>query len=249
MISIAFVDLDDTLFSTLHKHRDGADLEPAAHLRDGSIISYSSPQQRALLAWLRPFNRIIPVTARTEEAYRRVRIDFGDMAIVSHGATILHGGLPDPAWAAHVDTGLATQLPPLEILMADLREHPAALNVRLAGEPGRPAYLMAKDPDRDPDRVRAAAVDVVEPWIATHPAYTLHRNGNNLAVLPPCVNKATAVAHLIKRLRTDHGGELFLVGAGDSRSDADFMSLCDVAIVPTGAQLWRTLADSAKGSS
>src|SRR5687768_4814356 len=71
--AIAFVDLDDTLFSSLRKQPpQPSGLEPAALLRNGELISWSNPAQRALLAFLQASAEVIPVTARNVGAFRRV---------------------------------------------------------------------------------------------------------------------------------------------------------------------------------
>ena len=66
--------------------------------------------------------------------------------------------------------------------------------------------------------------------------YFIHRNGNNLAVLPKTLNKARAVAYLRAELEAEHG-PIVSFGMGDSRSDARFMAECDYAIIPNGTQL------------
>jgi predicted mannosyl-3-phosphoglycerate phosphatase (HAD superfamily) len=68
-----------------------------------------------------------------------------------------------------------------------------------------------------------------------------HLNGNNLAVLPKIINKETAVGYLLDRYRRRHP-ELLTFGAGDSRTDAAFISLCDYALIPKNTQLFKTLA-------
>lgn len=241
MFQVAFVDLDDTLFSSLHKQGDTDDLVSAAVLRNGSVISYSSPQQRALTRWIHGSDLVVPVTARTADAFNRVVLKFRSYAVLSHGATILAADqVPDQTWAQRVDLSLATELLPL----ADLRRRLEAeygcegdLNVRVAGEPGRPAYLMAKSMAKNPAPVRVASQECVRPWIAANPGYTHHLNGNNLAVLPPSIGKRAAVAYLIEKLTAEHG-DLFIVGAGDSLTDAPFLSLCHAAVIPTKSQIW-----------
>lgn len=241
MYQVAFVDFDDTLFSSLHKQSGEKPLEPAALLVDGSVISYASPQQLALIRWLRQSDMVVPVTARTVDAFNRVLVKFSGCAIVSHGATILTAdGSPDLAWASAVDRGLERDLPVLNGLLDHLhREHGGAggLHVRMTGEPGRPAYLMAKDPGKDPSKVARAFERCVIPWVSANAGFTHHINGNNMAVVPPSIGKRAAVAYVIEKLRREHA-DLFTIGAGDSFTDAPFMSLCDVALVPTASQLW-----------
>lgn len=241
MIQVAFVDLDDTLFSSLHKQDESSDLEPAALLKDGSVISYSSPQQRALTKWIGESDFVIPVTARTSEAFNRVLLKFSGYAVVSHGATIITPGqVVDQTWARRVDSALEGEMQVLAGLHRDLEaEHGGenGLHVRFTGEPGRPAYLMAKNPAKDPAPVRCAFESCVKPWVQANTGFIPHINGNNLAVLPPSIGKRAAVAYLIEKFKAEHG-DIFIVGAGDSLTDAPFLSLCHAALVPTKSQIW-----------
>lgn len=241
MFQIAFVDLDDTLFSSLHKQNECTGLESAALLREGTVISFSSPEQRALTSWIQQSDMVVPVTARTSEAFKRVLVKFHSFSVVSHGGTILLADqTPDLAWAHLIDEGLAAEMPALAELQRQLDAEfggEDGLKIRMAGEPNRPTYLMAKDPGKDPEKVRAASEHCVKPWIQAHPGYMHHLNGNNLAILPPSISKRAAVAYLIQKLRASHG-ELFVVGAGDSLTDAPFLSLCHAALIPTRSQVW-----------
>ena len=67
-----------------------------------------------------------------------------------------------------------------------------------------------------------------------------HLNGNNLAVLPKIINKESAVSYLIDGYKRQHP-ELVTFGAGDSKTDAPFMALCDYALIPKNTQLFNTL--------
>lgn len=244
MFQVAFVDLDDTLFSSLHKQGEVIGLEPASLLRDGSIISYASPHQRALTRWLHESDLVVPVTARTVDAFRRVLLEFKGCAVLSHGATVLAPDqTPDQEWARRVDAALVSELQVLAELQQKLQAGyggPAGLDVRIAGEPGRPAYLMAKSSTKDAALVRLASETLVVPWVAANPAFMHHLNGNNLAVLPPSIGKRAAVAYLIEKFKSSHG-DIFIVGAGDSLTDVPFLSLCHAALVPTRSQIWDTL--------
>lgn len=240
---IVLTDLDDTLFSSIRKQggrsapAEASTLEVAATLRDGRPISYTSSIQRAFIGWLRRADLVVPVTARTTEAFKRVNIRFDGGAVVEHGATILRADHTScPVWAARVNAALANEWAPLEALHAQMR---SALgpqySVRLAGD-GRPVYLMVKHLDGDEAAIRGAFETLVRPWADHHPGYHLHINGNNLAVMPPSISKRAAVAWLICDLRLAHPGACF-VGAGDSSTDWSFMDLCDFAIVPQGSQI------------
>lgn len=247
--TLAFVDLDDTLFSSERKQDcPQADLVPAALLRSGDAVSYSSPAQRALLRMLQAADQIIPVTARNIDAYRRVLIAFDGPAIVSHGATVLYpDGSVDPQWREVVAPKLQAAKHELKGLLAHLQEHVAdtGLRPRLVFDGEQPVYLVVKHATGDADAVAMLARTVVTNWLGERDDYTLHVNGNNLAVIPPGVGKAAAVSFLLDRERAQHGMP-FTIGAGDSLTDLEFLQLCDVALLPGRSQLSQAMSAAAQ---
>jgi hydroxymethylpyrimidine pyrophosphatase-like HAD family hydrolase len=243
---LAFVDLDDTLFSSARKQTSSTGLVPAALLRSGDVVSYSNPAQRGLSRLLDCADELIPVTARSVEAYRRVLLRFAGRAVVSYGATILLAdGSIDPEWAERVAPLLARARGALEVLservLAAYAPARTGLQVQLMSDHADPAYLVVRQDGKDTGLLQEVGLTVVADWLAQHAGFTLHLNGRILAVIPPGLGKAAAVAHLIEQARRVHG-TLFTVGAGDSLTDLDFMRLCDLAVVPARTQLAEALA-------
>jgi hydroxymethylpyrimidine pyrophosphatase-like HAD family hydrolase len=109
---------------------------------------------------------------------------------------------------------------------------------RLVEDYNTPFYIVVKDPDKQPDRLAQIEREALQDWVASEAGqgFYLHRNSNNLAVLPKTLNKARAVHYLRQQLQAEHG-EIMTLGMGDSQSDARFMAACDYAIVPSGTQL------------
>lgn len=246
---LAFVDLDDTLFSSARKQLHAQDLQPAARLRSGDVFSYSNPAQRGLQHLLACAQEIIPVTARSIEAYGRVLLPFSGRAVVSYGATILlPGGGIDPEWAGHVAPLLAQARGELESLaehvIAACEPRSSGLQVQLVSDAADPAYLVVRQAAGETRLVHEAALTVVADWLTQHQGFKLHVNGRILAVIPPGLGKEAAVAYLIEQERRAHG-TLFTVGAGDSLSDLAFMRLCDLALIPARTQLAAALAEAA----
>ena len=237
-----FADLDDTLFQSLEKcgGRDG--LLPAAFLRDGSPISYTTEGQRAFIAFAQDGMTMIPTTARNLDAFRRVELPFSSWAVLDYGGVVLQpDGSIDRAWQQHMQGAMQAALPGLQELAALIdawaERTGFAGRARLIEDFGMPFYLVVKDPAKVAARLEPIETDVVAPWIAAgRRDYFIHRNGNNLAILPNALNKAHAVAHVSARLREEHG-DILTFGMGDSRSDARFMAACDYAIVPRRTQL------------
>ncbi|MCA1530755.1 MULTISPECIES: hypothetical protein [Bradyrhizobium] len=238
--AIALVDLDDTLFQTLRKCPPDlpADrLTPLGFARDGSPLSYATPRQMQFLEWLADTTHLVPVTARSLDALRRARIPFR-AAVCAHGGVVLDdSGQVDMDWAATIAdraAPFASQLAGLaEAIRRRARDRGIAVNARVLVEDALPLYTVAKHEDAD----AAALFAVVDAAVPSLPkGWTDHRNGNNVALTPPYLGKAHAVAYILPGLRARFP-DAPVIGIGDSRTDAPFMGLCDFAMMPTRSQL------------
>ena len=243
MRRLIFLDLDDTLFQTRPKCPSATALHPAAYLADGQAHSFMTPRQRALWQWLEDQSTLIPTTARDHAALRRVELPFTSWRIIDYGGVILTpDGTPDADWLAQMAAQSQASQATLNALLADVLAFSArarlAIRARLIADFAIPFYLVAKyhaDRAADLDRLQH---ELAAPWVADHAAdYRLHRNGNNLAILPRWLGKEQAVRYLIQRLTSDWG-ELLTIGIGDSLIDAAFMAECDYSITPRDSQLF-----------
>jgi hydroxymethylpyrimidine pyrophosphatase-like HAD family hydrolase len=240
-----FADLDDTLFQTLEKCAGLGpleSLEPAAYYSNGSICSYTTPAQRAFFALVSEGMTVIPTTARSLDAFSRVNLGFSSYAILNFGGIILQpDGAIDQDWQVRMDDLMQTALPGLQEIAAHIEDWCAQTGYggrpRLVEDAGTPFFVVVKDPDKVALNLERVEREVVLPWLADDGNdYCVHRNGNNLAILPRTLDKAEAVAWITQRLRREHG-EIVTFGMGDSRSDARFMADCDYAIIPRRTQL------------
>ncbi|MEN2749118.1 hypothetical protein [Sphingomonas sp. T9W2] len=238
--AIALVDLDDTLFQTLRKCPEDVAvkyLTPLGFARDGSPLSYATPRQMSFLNWLVDTTHLVPVTARSLDALRRAHIPFR-AAICAHGGVVLgEDGEVDRAWEAtiaHRAQGYATPLATLSQAIADTADgRGVAINVRVLTEGALPLYVLAKHADADAATLNA----VVDAAVRNLPeGWTDHRNGNNIALMPPYLGKAHAVAHILPGLRARFPNAP-VIGIGDSLTDGPFMARCDFAMLPTRSQL------------
>lgn len=234
MRAIVLVDLDDTLFQTLRKCPpevpEGA-LTALGFGRDGGALGFATPRQAAFLAWLGEAALVVPVTGRSHDALSRVRIPY-NAAVCAHGGVILdEEGAVDPGWAAEI----AARAAPHKATLAALADAAQGTKVaaRILAEGGTDLYLLLKDPDGD-ETLLDPVLDRVGPLVPDD--WTIHRNGNNAALMPPFLGKAHAVRALLPRLRALHP-DAPVIGIGDSLSDAPFMALCDYAMMPSGSQL------------
>lgn len=238
---LVFLDLDDTLFQTRRKNATA--LHVAAVDRAGQPLSFMTDAQAMLAAWLSVAARVVPTTGRNSEALSRVGLDFSHGAICSFGGLIRRAdGTPDPEWQARMAAHSADYAEALHMLDAllgvYLEMESLDIRHRVIADAGLNLYLSVKH--------NAAAwedLGAVADWLrAEVPAgWRVHLNGNNLAVLPPFLDKAHAV-----RWFRDHiaGPHPFALGIGDSLSDLDFLLACDFAALPSGSQLAQRLVGS-----
>ncbi len=245
MKKFLFVDLDDTLFQSRRKclPHDLNDLKALAYLRDGSPISFATPMQMEMLAMIQQEFVVIPVTARTREAFLRVKIDFHDYAITTFGGVLLDAEKrPDPVWHEKISYKVSASLDRLRMIenrMETLRvQMSLPVKIRTVMDCDLPFYLVAKvvaDHDETP-------LDILERELRLFcrencgDEFYIHRNGNNLAILPSWLDKRHVVAFLIDRLRTQFG-PIMSIGMGDSLSDLGFIGLCDYALIPGKSQI------------
>lgn len=238
-------DLDDTLFNSVRKRAPAADAQPAALLKNGELISTTSARQRRFIDWLMRDAQLIPVTARSVEAFQRVLLPLPGPAIVSFGGVLLDAARqPDREWAAHMLAVLAPAEAALHeaaaLLSAAIATRGLDAWARVIRERGVAQYVVMKHRQHDVEALTRLKTEVLAEWALSHAGYRIHQNDNNVALLPPGLDKAPAVAFLLARLRAEHG-EIVTLGLGDSHSDADFMALCDYAAAPQGTQLGQRL--------
>ncbi len=186
---------------------------------------------------------MIPATARNLDALSRVDLDFSSHAIIEYGGVVLGpDGVPDEEWLDLMRFDMKRALDGLKEVIDLIDRYSASVGLngraRLIEDFATPFYIVVKDPEKQSERLELIEREALCSWMTSETGqnFYVHRNGNNLAVLPKTLNKARAVNHLRKRLQAEHG-EIMTLGMGDSKSDARFMAACDYAIVPSGTQL------------
>jgi hydroxymethylpyrimidine pyrophosphatase-like HAD family hydrolase len=240
-----FLDLDDTLFQTLRKCPPDEHLQAVAFLPDGSPNSYATPKQQWLWQWFSQDFEIVPVTGRDFGSFRRVNLPFKAEAVLNHGAVILDKfGAVDEVWQARMQGDLPPYLDKLQALWTEVdsfcRAH-EGFRPQWISDFDSTWYGVIKHNDGSEESLKTllAAVIVVHQHIIDGSLYW-HLNGNNLAVLPRIINKESAVDYLLGQYQQQHG-KILTFGAGDSKTDAPFLALCDYALIPKNTQLAKHL--------
>lgn len=237
------VDLDDTLFQTKRKMNQELGQEP---VRIGALDrslkprSFLNEKQDMLVSWMLQTTDLIPVTARGTEEMSRVQIPFTSWRIMTHGAVIQQpNGKPDSFWKDYILSELAPYRAHLLELQTVCNQVLKRRNVdgwvRINSEYGdQPIYLVMKHNDSNLIREIYDAADEVETLIDLT-GYYVHRNANNIAWLPNCIQKGKAAQYLLSQLEEVEGVQP-VMGLGDSLSDHSFLTLCDFWGMPRTSQ-------------
>ncbi len=234
---LIFADLDDTLFQTRRK-MNGADPHRQAAVAangDPRKSSFMTARQSALFEWLNATTELIPVTARSGDAFARVDLPFRSWAIISNGAVILEpDGTPHAQWKVQMERHLAPLADTMDQILTEGRTaaQAAGIDVRswIVEEDGVATYVVFKLNEVTPDSLRALKA---LPLPVTN--WTRHFNSETLALIPPGSGKAVATGYLHAHLNADESRPT--MGFGDSLSDLHYMQLADILMTPTGSQI------------
>ena len=248
MQSYIFLDLDDTLFQTLRKCEYPASdprLIARAYLKDGSPNSYATNKQQWLWDYVDKGFKIVPVTGRDSLEFNRVTLPFAEDVVLNHGAVILnkHRAI-DTGWMVKMKEQLPEYDEKLLVVWKEIDAYckqSVGYKMRLVTVFDITWFGVIKHVDATEKVLQLLlhAVIINHPYIVDGSLYW-HLNGNNLAVLPKIIKKEHAVSYLMARYKQQYP-ELITLGAGDSYTDAAFMSLCDYALVPKNTQLFKRL--------
>ncbi len=246
-----FADLDDTLFQTLRKCGGAANaphsLQTGAKSRQQEPLSFLTPKQQIFFSLLDKEMRIIPTTARNQDAFSRVCLPFRQGAILNYGGTILTPeGTIDRVWNSKIREETGKSKPLLERMLQFIQgfiatEKLSSVARIICDEEGLPFYIVVKNPDHNIAQLALIHTALDQSFPEQQPpgkrSWRIHHNDNNLALIPESLNKAHAVRHIIESRIKPDGADFITVGMGDSLEDLDFMNLCDYSLVPGTSQI------------
>ena len=235
---LAFLDLDDSLFQTRPKCPPGATLSPGALARDGTALSFMTEKQKRFFDLLDETATIIPTTARNRDAFLRVQLPFRSYAILNFGGVVL---LPDGSLDQQWDVRIRSRSLALQDSFLKLHQQIETFNetqslgvrTRIISDFDMPLYIVSKHPGANLSALDAIQNDCL-PGLDLS-GFFIHRNHNNLSLVPEFLGKEFAVKHILDTYFSDI--PVMTLGLGDSRSDAGFVKMCDFAMMPGQSQL------------
>lgn len=234
---LIFVDLDDTLFQTHRRVVPESNFRIATVDKNQQPLSFMKPKQQLMVDWLFSSADVVPVTARSIEALSRVKLQFNQGAVCSHGGSILDQNHNlDQEWHEIQNDHINA----LNYLMNDLPEQLQELSKDLGSirtwtveENNLKVYTVAKQNDPDAELFLTRLVSNLPQEIIDN--FYIHTNGNNLAIIPNPISKKNAVEFFLKKY--DPNSERVVLGFGDSLSDFGFLTSCDWFGMPKNSQL------------
>ena len=199
-----------------------------------------SPKQKRFFEFISKDSVVIPTTARTLEAYNRVKLEFHHSVICTHGALILKpNGEIDQGWAKKMREGQLNYQSRLQELketcIADTNDFAGNIRIGPTKEFGASYFLSCKHLYNDEEALHEYAARVQSKLSKD---YWTHLHGNDFSILPMYFSKRKAMEYVLTNHFPDH--EL-TIGVGDSISDLDFMQACDFLVIPGSSQIAHSL--------
>lgn len=235
MKTIFFTDCDDTLFRTARKIDEVAieECEVASTLKDGRPSGYRTPR----LGFLRDLMNsqfVIPVTARSVEVLSRCDVPQKPSVCSNGGVIIGEDGLPDTNWQRHIRECIGDGKKIREVYQKLVSKTDDGFRHWIVEEYGDPMYICFKHNEHE-KHLDPLVVFIEENSILPE-GWKIHKNSNNLAILPSWISKRKAVRYLIDKNRQENPHRL-MIGVGDSLSDLGFMEECDFSMFPNSSQI------------
>ena len=240
MQCILFMDLDDTIFQTRRKCAVQDGLTVGALSKDGTPLSFLQPKQQFFFSNMLSNALVIPTTARNRDAFSRVQLAFSHGAILNYGGLILlPSGAVDSGWYNIMQPQCARFNPTLhgvlELANATIAQLGLDCRARIVSDDGLDFYVVVKNYNGQQQQLESVASAFAKNIDLK--ILRVHRNDNNLAVLPAFLDKAAAVTYCLDNLYHVKRQETLLIGMGDSLSDKPCMQLCVYMIMPAQSQL------------
>ncbi|MCC5611426.1 hypothetical protein LC612_32970 [Nostoc sp. CHAB 5834] len=244
-----FTDIDDTLMSTGRKTNPSEISKVGAVSKNGGQPSsyISSHQDEILQMLLKTATDIVPVSARSEDAYKRLTLKLTSGAVLNFGQTILKpdNSLDEDWHAQMVDAAISTTDSEMlrelkDVVTANFPDDVMALEHRVTRD--LDTFLNIRAMGLAWTRLEQTVYDFLKENALENRFY-VHRTDRDITVLPVYVRKGKAVKYLLDK--NGWSGDT-LVGAGDSLVDTCFMQHMSFALLPTNSRAFTYLLQGAQ---
>ena len=211
---LIFSDIDGTLIFSASKKQPE---DIVCEYKDGVEISCITPRQAELFPKLK---KVIPVTTRSVEQYRRINFPEGfspKYALVDNGGTLLINGEPEREWTNNSLGIVRKCADELERCRRAMENDPhRSFEIRLVD--GMFLFTKSDCPARSLELIKAAVGEQGECFAV----------GAKLYAVPAEINKGSAAERLKKRIAHDCP----TICAGDSAMDIPLLKIADTAVFP-----------------
>ena len=214
-----FADLDDSMFQT--KRKDVAGKFKATFPKNILKTSFYTKSQLALLNFALTNDQMvfIPLTARTEDQYKRTSIyrqGQANIHAIYYGSSLFINNIEQKSYYKNIAKQAESDFNDLDkIITLTNKKFPKAVFVNVDGK-----YFTTdhKDP---------AFVKYINTMVSTkYPNIDIYIEEKYITLLPRICNKMSVVSYLKKKLKPT-----LTIGIGNSESDIDFLNLCDFKII------------------
>ena len=234
-------DLDRTIIHSVRQVKDTAGLIPVEY-KNRQPLSYMSHEAVELLQKLKeiPNLIIIPVTARSTEQFRRIKVvQDCPYAILACGAVILKNGKPLPIWQQFVKEIRASEKENytffekfLKIESTDLFE----IQSRMVDD--AVIFFKIRNDNSAEELLKRLQQEV------SNKNWNYIKQGRKVYLSPKLISKQFALQILFSYLK-EAKGEKDIIAAGDGAGDIDFMKSANIArFVPAESESYLIVKDS-----
>jgi hydroxymethylpyrimidine pyrophosphatase-like HAD family hydrolase len=197
--------------------------------RDGRWISFMTNSSFiALEALFRQF-LFVPITTRTIEQYRRIRIFQEELlpryAITSNGANILLNGKQMKEWSESISQKIKNEAATTEEITALFQKEGCNFDGIKRPVEDLFFYFILNNPLPVGDKQMLSTLLAPFGW-------NVSLQGRKLYFIPKVINKGDALEFVCR-----HSGEIAFAGSGDSMLDLDFLKSCRYCFIPNHSEL------------
>ncbi|HDV5593878.1 TPA: HAD hydrolase family protein [Vibrio cholerae] len=239
-----FSDLDDSLFQSAKKCNVNIEsCKLASFKTNGERHGFSTPAQQQFIDLIKQNGTLIPVTARSENVFSRVCMEFDSYKATTHGAIVLApNGAIDPEWKTYLDENCSIYNEKFQALVDLARTLVEESNIEptiigVKEDYGYPCYFNIKVASKDSSKLEKLLYHF-HSYVNSNREFddfAIHWNDRTFDILPPYTSKAKAVEFIYKKLGITSNDLVF--GLGDSISDLPFMNQCDFLMIPKKSQI------------